>query len=72
MDKESLDKDYIINNIFKTLTDSKMLHDNEFDTVKFFLTKLKAQIYELKNLFSLDFLGEKSSNKYMSSIVFEK
>lgn len=49
-----------------------MLNDNEFDTVKYFLTKLKTQIYELKNLFSLDFLEEKSSNKYMSYIVFEK
>ena len=56
LDKEFLVKAYIIKSIFKSTEDSKILHKDNYNTAKLFLTKLKAQIYELKNSFYLDFL----------------
>ena len=73
LDKEFLDREYIINSIFRSIEDSRILHENNSDSVKLFLTNLKAQIYELKNSFYLDFLEEDTpGNKYLGFVIFNK
>lgn len=40
--KEFLDRDYIVNSIFKSISDAKVLKEYDLNSVKIFLTKLKT------------------------------
>ena len=55
LNRKFLDKRYIETTIFKSIVDVKPFAGVEFDSVKMFLTKQKAQMHKLKNSFALNF-----------------
>ena len=54
--KEFLDIPFIIDESFKQLLDSSPKCDPEFVNIKSFLSEIKADLYELKISYNLDFL----------------
>lgn len=56
LNQEFQDKKYIVGEIFKSIIDDSKPNRYCLGSFKMFLTNLKAQIYELKNSFVLDFL----------------
>lgn len=68
---EFLDENHIVDSIFSSILLTDKITNNA--AVRKFLSSLKAQVYELKNSFGLDFVETNSpGNKLLSHIVFGK
>lgn len=70
---EFLDNELIVDQIFSDILNSKPKFDNDFFDVRKFLTKSRADLYELASSFHMDFITSGSSgNRLMSHIIFQK
>ena len=70
---EFLDNNFIIDEIFSQLIKSFPKYDPEFVSVKQFLAKARADLYELNSSFGLDFITENTPGNYLvSHLIFNK
>ena len=69
LNREFLDKRYIETTVFKSKVDGKPFVEVEYNSVKMFLTKLIAQIHELKNSFALNILSEDSPSNRLGEVI---
>ena len=68
---EFLDEGQIKNEIFRELLATRLNSENDLESVKFFLTKVKADLLELRSSFGLDFLAENTpGSELISHIIF--
>lgn len=71
--EEYWDHEYIVNEILKQISENKPVLDSEFEGVKQYLTKVRADLLELKNSFELNFLENNTpGNKYVSYTIFSR
>ncbi len=74
LEKEFMDKDFLINETMKNIMKASpnLSNDHDYTSVKVYLNEIRAYVYELK-AHGLDFLEEKSAGLAMISyIVFNK
>ena len=73
LNNEYLDEEYIVDEIFKMLVEVSPKNDHEFNDLKKYLIKTRADLYEFNNSFNVDLITVNTAgNKLVSHLIYSK